>query len=182
MNCLLVGDPGGTTVGIARAFVEAAPEQPVTLFSGDTDGMLRLLDDPGLSGCECLWADAASPGTVDDALVHRRMLHGRPDVVVVVADRTPADGSPAWTLGELLVPRLSGTPLVVAGLAAATLAPLVDGTLRALADDDTAVPPSAVVPGDDPVEILHRAAELLRSLPAPSPDASAPLLAGHCGH
>jgi hypothetical protein len=181
MNCLLVGAPGGTTAGVARALVEAAPEHPVTLLSDDTDGMLRLLDEPGLGGCECLWADAATPATVDDALVHRRMLHGRPDVVVLVVDRAPEEGPSAWALGRLLLPRLAGTPLVVTGPAAADLAPLVATTLQAAADD-AAVPPYAVVPGDDPVEILHRAAELLRSLPAPAPDASAPLLAGHCGH
>jgi hypothetical protein len=181
MNCLLVGAPGGTTAAVARAFVEAAPEQPVTLLSDDSDGLLRLLDEPGLGGCECLWADADAPATVDDALVHRRMLHGRPDVVVVVVDRTPADGSAAWTFGELLIPRLSGTPLVVTGRAADAVAPDVEATLRALADD-AAAPPHAVVPGDDPSAVLTRAAELLRSLPAPCPDATAPLLAGHCGH
>jgi hypothetical protein len=182
MNCLLVGAPTGTTVDLARALLAAAPEAPLTLLSDDTDGMLRLLDEPGLADCECLWADAAAPASVDNALVHRRMLHGRPDVVVVVVDRTPADGSPAWTFGELLVPRLSGTPLVVAGRAADAVAPDVEATLQALADDDAGVPPHAVVPGDEPTEVLTRAAELLRSLPAPVPDASAPLLAGHCGH
>jgi hypothetical protein len=182
MNCLLVGAPGGTTAGIARVLLEGDPQPPVTLLSDDTDGMLRLLDEPGLDGCECLWADATAPGTVDDALVHRRMLHGRPDVVVVVVDRTPAEGSPAWTFGELLVPRLAGTPLVVTGRAAVTVAPDVAATLRALADDEAGVPPHAVVPGDDATEVLTRAAELLRSLPTPSPGASAPLLAGHCGH
>ena len=182
MNCLLVGAPGGTTAGVARALLEGAPQQPVTVLSDDTDGMLRLLDEPGLGGCECLWADAAVPATVDDALVHRRMLHGRPDVVVVVVDRTPAEGSPAWTFGELLVPRLAGTPLVVTGRAAAAVAPDVEASLRTLSDDEVGVPPHAVVPGDDPAEVLARAAELLRSLPAPSADASAPLLTGHCGH
>jgi hypothetical protein len=182
MNCLLAGAPTGTTVDLARALLAATPDAPLTLLSDDTDGMLRLLDEPGLGDCECLWADAASPASVDDALVHRRMLHGRPDVVVVVVDRTPAEGSPAWTFGELLVPRLSGTPLVVSGRAAAAIAPDVEATLRALADDDAGVPLHAVVPGDDPTEVLTRAAELLRSLPTPSPDGSAPLLAGHCGH
>jgi hypothetical protein len=182
MNCLLVGAPGGTTAGVARAFVEAAPQQPVTLLSDDTDGMLKLLDEPGLGSCECLWADAAAPATVDDALVHRRMLHGRPDVVVLVVDRAPGDGPSAWALCELLLPRLSGTPLVVTGLAAAAVAPLVADTPAALADGDAAEPPNAVVPGDDPAEVLHRAAELLRSAPAPQDDPAAPLLSGHCGH
>jgi hypothetical protein len=180
MNCVLVGAPTGATVELARALLAAAPDAPVTLLSDDTDGMLRLLDEPGLGDCECLWADAGSPASVDEALVHRRMLHGRPDVVVVVVDRTPADGSTAWTFGELLVPRLAGTPLVVTGRAAAAVAADVEATLRALSDD-AGVPPHAVVPGEDPAEVLARATELLRSLPAPSPDA-APLLAGHCGH
>jgi hypothetical protein len=181
MNCLLVGAPDGTMAGVARAFVEVARRQPVTVLSQDTDGLLRLLDQPGLDGCECLWADADAPATVDDALVHRRMLHGRPDLAVLVVDRVPEEDGSAWALGELLLPRLSGTPLVVTGRAAAAVAPDVEATLRALADD-AGVPPHAVVPGDDPTEVLTRATQLLRSLPAPAPDASAPLLAGHCGH
>lgn len=181
MNCLLVGAPGGATAGVARAFVEADPQHPLTLLSDDTDGMLRLLDEPGLGGCECLWADAEAPATVDDALVHRRMLHGRPDVVVLVVDRAPGDGPSPWAFGELLLPRLSGTPLVVTGRAAGAVAPAVEATLRALAED-AAVPPHAVVPGDDPAEVLHRTAELLRSAPAPQDGGAAPLLSGQCGH
>ncbi len=174
MNCLLAGAPTGTTPGVARALLAAAPGAPLTLLSDDTEGLLRLLDEPGLSACEVLWADAANPATVDDALVHRRMLHGRPDVVVVVVDRDTA-----WTLGGVLVPRLSGTPLVVTGEAAAALAPRVAADLRALTDGDGEPPVHAIVPGDDPDAVVRRAAELVRTAPAP-PDA--PLLSGHCAH
>jgi hypothetical protein len=81
---------------------------------------------------------------------------------------------------ELLVPRLSGTPLVVTGLAAAELARQVAAVLHVLADDDISEPPH-VVPGNDPVEILKRATELLRSRPAPA-ESSVPLLSGHSAH
>ncbi|UOY02268.1 hypothetical protein [Blastococcus sp. PRF04-17] len=182
MNCLLVGNPGGTTADVARAVVEAAPEQPVTLLSDDTDGLLRLLGEPGLSGCECLWADPAVPATVDDALVHRRLLHGSPEVVVLVVDRTPEDGGSAWALGELLVARLTRAPLLVTGLAAAALAPRVAAALSELTDDGAVRPPCAVVPGNDPSEVLRRAADLLRSVAVPRNDPATPLLSGHCGH
>lgn len=182
MNCLLAGAPGGTTTTVARAFLAAAPDAPLTVLSDDTAGMLGLLDEPGLGSCECLWAEAGRPETVDDALVHRRMLHGRPDVVVLAVDRHPADGGSAWPLGELLAQRLSGTPLVVTGVAADAVAPLLTDALRSLADDGGVTAPHVVVPGDDPGTILRATADLLRSLPAPSAEPVAPLLAGHCGH
>ena len=177
MNCLLVGAPTGTTIGIARALLATSPGSPVTVLSDDTAGLLRFLDEPGIDGCEVLWADADVPGTVDDALVHRRLLHGRPDVVIVVADREPARGD-AWRFGGVLAPRLSGTPLVITGAAAAELAPRVAADLAAL----SAVPPHAVVAGDDPEAVLHRAAELVRIAPHSQSDPSAPLLSGHCAH
>jgi hypothetical protein len=177
VNCLLAGAPTGTTIGVARALLAAFPGAPVTVLSDDTAGLLRLLDEPGLDGTEALWADAQVPATVDDALVHRRMLHGRPDVVVVVADEEPADGG-AWRFGGVLAPRLSGTPLLVTGSAAAGLGARVAADLQAL----TAVPPHAVVPGDDPEEVLRRAAELVHTAPLPPSDSAAPLLSGHCAH
>ena len=181
MNCVVAGRPAGTTLAVAGALRSVTPAAPVTLLSDDTAGLLAALDRPELAGCEVLWADAAVPSTVDDALVHRRMLHGRPDVVLVVVDRSPADGSTAWTFGELLAPRLAGTPLVVTGLAAAGLAGQVADVLRGT-DGDRAEPPHVVVPGDDAAEILRRTTEFLRSLPEPATEPAASLLAGHCGH
>lgn len=168
MNCLLAGAPTGTAIGVARALLAASPGSPVTVLSDDTEGVLRVLDEPGLGGCEVLWADPATPATVDDALVYRRMLHGRPDVVVVVADGQPVGGDP-WRFGGVLVPRLSGTPLVITGAAAAELEPRVVADLAAL----DAAPPHVFVPGHDPGAVLHRAAELRRAAPPPWHDSSA---------
>ncbi len=177
MNCLLAGAPTGTTIGVARALLAASPGAPVTVLSDDTAGLLRVLDQPGLEGCEALWADADVPATVDDALVHRRMLHGRPDVVVVVVDEAPPGGD-AWRFGRVLVPRLSGAPLVVIDAAADGLGPRVAAELQAL----PAVPAHAVVPGTDPEAVLRAAAELVPAAPLPLTDPAAPLLSGHCGH
>jgi hypothetical protein len=185
VNCLVAGSPAGTALELAAALLAADPEAPVTLLSDDTEGLLAVLDRPGLARCEVLWADAASPATVDDALVHRRMLHGRPDVVVVVVDELSADaaaGGSAWAMASVLAPRLSGTPLVVTGTGAAA----VESALAALLDDLTEAtgqaPACAVVPGCDPDAVVGRATELVCRSPAPEAVESGPLVHGHCAH
>ena len=172
MNCLLTGRPDGTTLAVARAFRAADPAAPVTLLSDDTDGLLRALQQPGLDRCEALWADAALLATVDDALVHRRMLHGQPDLVVVVADEERV----ADSLLAVLVPRLAGTPLVVTGDAAAALAPRLSAQLAALLDDGT-VPRHAVVPGQRPRQSARqpRTSSAARRRRPPLPAALRPL-------
>lgn len=179
MNCLLAGAPAGTTLDVAAALLTADPGAPVTLLSDDTAGLLAVLDRPELTGSEVLWADPGSPATVDDALVHRRMLHGRPDVVVVVVDDQP---DREWALGTILLPRLAGTPLLVTGAAAAALEPRLTALLGELADGDGHAPACAVVPGTDPDAVLAEAARLVRATPVPEVDAGAPLLHGHCAH
>jgi hypothetical protein len=179
VNCLLVGRPTGTTLGVAGALLAADPEAPVTLLSDDSEGLLAVLDRPGLTRCEVLWADAASPGTVDEALVHRRMLHGRLDVVVIVAD-DPSGSARAFA--TLLVPRLAGAPLVVTGHEAAAVGADVVALLDDAADGAGLAPRSlGIVVGDDHGAVLARAAQLVRRAPAPA-EISAPLLHGHCAH
>jgi hypothetical protein len=182
VNCLLAGAPAGTTLDMARVLLAADPAAPVTLLSDDTEGLLAVLDQPGLTRCEVLWADAASPATVDDALVHRRMLHGPPDVVIVVVDEQPGAGEAAWTLGAVLVPRLFGTPLVVTGSGVAALAPVVTAFLEGLADEVGQALACVVVPGCDPDVVLRQAADLVRTSPAPQAVAAGPPAHGHCAH
>ena len=179
MNCLLAGRPSGSTLGVARALLASAPQAPVTLMSDDTQGLLAVLDEPGLTGCEVLWADAASPATLDDALVHRRMLHGGPDVVVIAVDEASERDR---ALVAALVPRLSGAPLVLTGHGATILGPEAVALLHGSTDDDAAAEPAPIeiVAGDDPRAVLARAARLLRE--APAHRAEAPLLRGHCAH
>jgi hypothetical protein len=178
VNCLLVGRPTGTTLDIAGALLAADPEAPVTLLSDDTEGLLDVLDRPGLTRCEVLWADAASPATVDDALVHRRMLHGPPDVVVIVVDE-PSDSACAFA--TVLAPRLSGAPLVVTGHRAASVGSEVVALLPDAADEAGLAPRSlGIVAGHDPRAVLDRAAQLVREAPAPKAEPSGPLLHGHC--
>jgi hypothetical protein len=177
VNCLVAGRPGGTALAVAGAFLAAAPEAPVTLLSDDTDGLLRAVEQPGLDRCEVLWADAAVPATLDDALVHRRMLHGRPDVVVVVIDRERGTGD----LVAVLAPRLGGAPLLVTGDGAAARAQEISALLAELAVEQGSAPVHVVVPGHDLDAVLRGATELVRSAPQPAVP-PAPLLSGHCAH
>ena len=123
-------------------------------------------------GRDCTVAEA----TVDDALVHRRMLHGRPDVVVAVVDADSAGGD----LAEVLAPRLGITPLVLAGDGAAAAEPAVRALLEEAAGEGTP-PDHEVVPGHDPDAVVRVAADLVRRATPPA-EASAPLLSGHCAH
>ena len=187
MNCLLAGVPAGTTLALAAAVLAADPEAPVTVLSDDTEGLLALLDRPGLGRCEVLWADGASPGTVDDALVHRRMLHGPPDVIVIVVDERPTSGDAptddgAWSLGAVLAARAAGTPLLVTGTGVAAVEQPLLALLDRVADETGQAPVCAVVRDSRPDAVLARAADLVRTSPAPQPVDAGPLVHGHCAH
>lgn len=182
MNCLLAGYPAGTTLDVAAALLAASPGAPVTLLSDDTRALLAVLDRPELAGCEVLWADAAEPGTVDDALVHRRMLHGQPDVVVVVVDEEQLGGAHGWGLAAVLLPRLGGTPLLVVGAGAATHIPRLSALFRDLAGAGGADFACAFVAGTDTDAVLQQAALLVSTEPVAHASVERPLLHGHCAH
>jgi hypothetical protein len=103
VNALVVGAPLGAAGALARDLLALDAGAPVTVLSGDRAGLLAALERPGLS--EVLWADPAEPETCDDAVVHRQLLHGAPDVVVAAVDG-PAD----WSLAERVARRLPGVP------------------------------------------------------------------------
>jgi hypothetical protein len=174
VNCLVAGRPHGAALAIAGAVLASVPDAPVTLMSDDTPGLLAALDRPELGGAEVLWADPSVPGTVDDALVHRRMLHGRPDVVVAVVDAEQG----AADLATVLAPRLGGTPLVLTGDGAAAAASAIRALLEEAGGEGTA---PAVVPGHDAAAVLRVATDLVRRAVRPADD-PAPLLSGHCAH
>jgi hypothetical protein len=178
VNALLVGDPAGTAGRVAAELVAFAAG-PVTLVSQDTAGLLAALDQPELASCDVLWADPAQPGSCDDAVVHRQMLHGAPEGVVVAVDT--AD-DPAWSLGAQLWRRLIGVPLLVTG-------PSADGVRARLNDLGAELGREAreelqwqLVPGAGSAVLEHWIALLAAATDRPARVAAVP--SGHacCAH
>lgn len=155
MNAVVVGAPLGAAGALARALAAAEPGAPVTLVSGDGPALLAALDEPGLG--EVLLVDHSVPATCDQALVHRQLLHGAPEVLVVGVEGTD-DG---WALGELVAQRFPQVPLLVTGPGAMAAADCV-AALAAAREAEGLPPLTDVLPGVDPGEVQHR----LRALSA----------------
>lgn len=178
MNTVVVGAPLGTAGALTRALLAARPGGAVTLLSGDASGLVAALDEPGVG--ELLWADPGDPGTCDEALVHRQLLHGAPAAVVVAVDRD-RDGS--WELGEQVARRLPDVPLLLTGPAAAAAGDRLAALATELREAAGRAVPTALLPGADPAAVLGRLLELAAAAAArPALVPARPLGHGHCPH
>lgn len=180
VNALVVGDPAGTAGAAAAELLAAGESSPVTLVSQDTAGLLAAVDDPALASCDVLWADPAQPGSCDDAVVHRQMLHGVPDGLVVAVDATD---DPSWSLGSQLWRRLPGVPLLVTGPAAEGLRARLAELSAELERESGAEPSWQIIPGTGSAPVLeHWAALTLAASDRPAPVAAVAFGHSCCAH